>query len=370
MEREVYRMLFVEDNEQELERFRRNLGEFNSDETKDIRLELLSANCLEEAFKQLKTQRVDCAMIDLRIPKHAGGIGDGDEANGNAAIESILLGYAMPIVVHSGHLGELDPKIKEANLKEIGKDADAHTAALDWFAGNRTLMRAMAEARKRIRTETAKVFFKAIWQQWQSDDDLARDREQIHATISRQIVSYVAEMLTLENPEVPAFHVREFYFVPPLRERLHTGDLLTIGNDVFVVVTPQCDIANSYPDHLLVARCIELKDELDRLKDKVQKNSGSLSSAVKDQIRKWATQNIGTSRHFLPPCNNRGPWLIDFAAASTLPSDNATKLLKGRFASITPQFIPNLVQRWSAHLGRVGQPNLDEEELARHLLTQ
>jgi hypothetical protein len=38
-------------------------------------------------------------------------------------------------------------------------------------------------------------------------------------------------------------------------------------------------------------------------------------------------------------------------------------LLKNRFASISPAFVPNLVQRCAAYLGRIGQPALDVDQL-------
>ena len=42
--------------------------------------------------------------------------------------------------------------------------------------------------------------------------------------------------------------------MPPLREeRLYTGDLIDHNENVYVIVTPQCNIANSYPDHFLLA---------------------------------------------------------------------------------------------------------------------
>jgi hypothetical protein len=39
-------------------------------------------------------------------------------------------------------------------------------------------------------------------------------------------------------------HPEEAYFVPPLKERLDTGDLVKLGEDTWAVVTPRCDLAN------------------------------------------------------------------------------------------------------------------------------
>lgn len=43
----------------------------------------------------------------------------------------------------------------------------------------------------------------------------------------------------------------------------------------------------------------------------------------------------------------------------TVPAIQVPDLLAARFASISSSFVPNLVQRYAAYLGRIGQPDLD-----------
>ena len=59
--------------------------------------------------------------------------------------------------------------------------------------------------------------------------------------------------------------------------------------------------------------------------------------------------------------SDRG-WLIS-KRSLTVPSTEVAMLLEGRFASVAGQFVPNLVQRYDAYLGRIGQPDLDSDVL-------
>jgi hypothetical protein len=58
---------------------------------------------------------------------------------------------------------------------------------------------------------------------------------------------------------------------------------------------------------------------------------------------------------------------VQFKEIMTVPSERVPELLKTRFASVASQFVPNLVQRYSAYLGRIGQPDLDVEILKAHV---
>jgi hypothetical protein len=183
--------------------------------------------------------------------------------------------------------------------------------------------------------------------------------------ITRQTASHVAERLGLP----PNYHhPEEFYFVPPLAtERLDTGDLVKVGDKIYVVVTPRCNLARDpYPDQLMLACCKPMDGDWARLRNGFQGSNRDKESAARS-LRDFATQGHSTSTHFLPPCGEKGPWLADFREIMTVPSEQVPQLLKSRFASVASQFVPNLVQRYSAYLGRIGQPDLDVEILKVHV---
>ena len=81
--------------------------------------------------------------------------------------------------------------------------------------------------------------------------------------------------------------------------------------------------------------------------------------AAMKELQLYASQGFAVSTHFLPPCGPDGPWLVQFKEIITKPSAEAETMVNARFASIAPEFVPNLVQRCAAYLGRIGQPDLD-----------
>ncbi len=274
----------------------------------------------------------------------------------------------MPTVIHSGHVGELSPNFRDTPLRVIEKEPDAHKEAFDWLCEHAPLMDALSETSQSIRIETARIFVGSIWRRWPQLRDSGLDDTDLKKIITRQIVSYLAEHLSLPGKETPLHHLHEFYFYPPIRsERLYTGDLIRYEGDVYVIVTPQCNIAHKDPENFLLAKCQDLKDEWIAWKDKIDNNDGVPTGRIEQKLKSYATQGFEISRHFLPPCDKEGPWAVDFKIVISV-SENKSEILKdARFASITPAFIPNLIQRFAAYLGRVGQPDLDTNELVTHI---
>lgn len=220
--------------------------------------------------------------------------------------------------------------------------------------------------RTRIATESAKIFNDSIWKRWESTWNTVPDNEILAGMITRQVASHVADRLSLP----PAFHhPDEFYIVPPLiSERLDTGDLIEDGDVTYVVVTPRCNMANEpYPTHLTLAACNTMTTELEELRSGFFGAGEGKQRRTADRLRNFAVQNHSSSTHFIPPCGDRGPWLVDFRETMGVPSVEMPRLLTTRFASIASQFIPNLVQRYAAYLGRIGQPDLDVTYLKQHI---
>lgn len=362
-----FQLLFLEDIEQEQERFFENIEEFNKQS--DIIFRHTAARTASEAIRFLDIHRFDCAILDLRVPSD--GAEETHEDQGNKTLQEVVSRYALPVIVHSAFSGDLDDNFLNLPLEVIDKEADSHQKALKWLADHAPLMAAIRESRMRIQVETASIFFKAIWPRWEKEAGSTLAGEALHDVISRQIVSYISEKLSLPGSGLDGHHLHEFYFVPPLREeRLYTGDLINHEGNVYVIVTPQCNIARTDPDHFLLAKCKDISEEWTDCRRKIADNDGQPNSKVKGKVQNWATQNVDISEHFLPPCDNRGPWLVDFKTVISVPKADAENLTANRFASITPQFISNLIQRWASYMGRVGQPDLNRSELIAHIVSE
>jgi hypothetical protein len=355
-------LLLVDDDEDVLENGRLFVEEANADEKAPFNLKLLTAQSSGDASRIINERTIDCAIIDLRLPKE---LGDPEsEENGNQLLLNMLQELAVPFVVHSGHSAEIDINRDEYLVKIIDKEGGAFEKIISWFYGEAPLINAMSSIRKRMMRETALLFQRSILPHWKDSQKFQDGEEDLQKVILRQIASHLSEHFSLPSFGAPKHHLHEVYFRPPLRvDRIHTGDLINHEGNVHVIVTPQCNIANQYPEHLLLAMCNPMDDEVQNIRKLLA--DGKDGKAL-EKLRKLGNQQVDISEHFLPPCGEDGPWKVNFKSVQSINQDQAEVLHKNRFASISPQFIPNLVQRFSTYMGRYGQPDLNEEELAEY----
>jgi hypothetical protein len=238
--------------------------------------------------------------------------------------------------------------------------------ALDWLAEHSGLMVALADAQQVIRRESARLFHSSLWPRWSQRHERGLVPDPFGPIVARQISAHLAESLELSLADRTRSLADEFYFVPSMRERLHTGDLVEIeAGNVYVVVTPQCDMVRDYPENVLLARC-DPEMEWRAIEEATRRNGGVVSATSKEKIGRLVTHK-SISLHFIPPCDARGPWNVNFRRLITKVQNEVESLIVGRFASISPQFLPNLMSRFAAYLGRYGQPDLDVEELAKYV---
>jgi hypothetical protein len=356
-------VLIAEDDEEQIESWKRDIKEFNRDGKCGFTYEAHFVKSRKSALQALDRMRINCAVVDLRLPEQDEGTSR-TEPVGNDVLQHLLLDIGVPAVVYSAHTAEASNEVKNSQIRLIDKQRDGARKALDWLATHEGLMAAMEIAQKKIAEESAKLFSQSIWPRWQSSLQDIKDGGALTEVITRQTAAHVAERLAL--PPNNFHHPEEFYLVPPLStDRLDTGDLMTVDGEVYVVVTPRCNLACNYPKHLMLALCKNMDAIWTGLRGRFADEKKREKAAV--ELRSYATQGHATSTHFLPPCGAKGPWLVDFREIRTIPAAQVPDLLEARFASVAPQFVPNLVQRYAAYLGRIGQPDLDVEILKSHV---
>jgi CheY-like chemotaxis protein len=352
-------VLIVEDDADTVDSWRRDLRDFNQ-ACESVEFVPTYAPDAAGANSQIESTMFDCAIVDLRLPKPKSEpcLSD-DDAAGNALIEKIVTEIGIPVVIHSGYPDEQREALRAFPVRCFLKQGGSAMSALGWLCTQDGLMEALAATRRRLREETARVFSQSIWKRWDKRWQNA-DKENVSTIVARQIAAHLAE--TIGTPADIAYHPEEFYFVPPLEAgRLATGDLLQVDGRILVVLTPRCNLANTIPPTFVFAECEALETWWNAMKDRLSGEGNK--DKPRSELSKYATQNLEISKHFLPKCDQGGPWLVNFKNIITYPAERLPELLKARFASVSPQFVPNLVQRYAAYQGRIGQPNLDIEQL-------
>lgn len=351
-------ILIVEDEKDAIDSWGRDVREFNRDPKHSVEFEAIYAKSKAAAVNILKRTKINCAVVDLRIPaEEVGTEPASNNANGNDVLEQLLIEVGVPAVVYSGHIPDASERVKNSPIEIIAKTGGGAMASLVWLAKHEPLMAAMESTHRRLARETSKIFTRSIWPRWHPEWKPGAGDSALADVITRQVASYIAE--TLGSPDL-YHHPEEFYQVPSLDDRLGTGDLTEIDGKVYVVVTPRCNIAREYPEHVMLALCKPMTEIWQDLRKRF--GAGGEKSAAR-QLRDLAVQNHATSSHFLPPCGTKGPWLASFENIRTVPATDVPALLQSRIGSIATSFVPNLIQRYAAYLGRIGQPDLDCEAL-------
>lgn len=353
-------ILIVEDHNETRQSWERDIREFNR--KPDLKIAFIASfvTTRDAAINAIHRSAFDCAVVDLRLPRAKDGeLPEGPL--GNDVVAALLENSGVPAVVYSAYVAEVGDHVAQSHIKVVTKAGGASLRILSEFSAQADLMEAMRQTRLVISKQTSRLFNESIWPRWQHKWSKSIDKETVNIIIARQTASHISAALS-DQPS--RHHPEEFYVVPALHsDRLDTGDILAIGKGTYVVLTPRCNMANNkQPKNLLLAAMTDVPD-WPAWKDALLGQSNSKRDKAADRIRSHATQGHEISTHFLPPLDGKGPWLVQFQEARTVKSSAAARLIPRRIASIAPQFVPNLVQRYAAYLGRIGQPDIGSAEL-------
>lgn len=359
------RILLVEDDPAQIDAFNDAVAAWNQANAQHERqFAIVIASTTNDARQFVEASRLDCALVDIRLPAAAGQ--KPNHTNGNELIKALLVERGMPICIISGVMTELDEEIAgKAHVKQFDKgDLDTAEKAIAWLGENWSMMEILDKARHRMELAGAEIFGKRLWPQWSNLPAL--DQEQVVGIVARQYASHLVDKLGLDHPENIEWHPFEAYVKPSLNEiQAHTGDLFRFDdNSLWVVLSPQCDMATKKVENAILCLCRPGYDSWD---GQVKKsNDAGLDQGARnkaqDWIRKRTNQEMPVSEHFLPPLpGSFEPLIVKFGSMRTIPlaDINNAGMLAKREAAVSSPFLSNLVQRFGAYISRTGQPNLN-----------
>lgn len=362
-------VLFVEDDPAQQDAFQTAVSDWNKKNAESGRqFDYEIAPSVDEAERHLTRGRYDAAIFDLRV-KATGSSSTRAEPAGNALAMRAMRERGIPVAIMTADASVLDDEVRKAGKAEIfDKNAErndignAFDNAIAWLASLWSMMGVLHAARQRIDSSAADIFLRRLWPRWSSFADLEGNGADLPGIVTRQYVSHIAELLGMDGPESVTWHPFEAYVHPALLEnRAHTGDIFKIDDELWIVLTPQCDMATKKAPNVILVRC-------SRGVEKWAENVEALRAAASNNQRKdpltfltnQVNQNVGSGKHFLPPLPGEvEPLEVKFSSMRAMPMSEINDRLKERLASVAPPFLGNVVQRFGAYISRVGQPNID-----------
>ncbi|MEQ1550845.1 hypothetical protein [Sphingorhabdus sp.] len=367
-------ILFVEDEKTQLDMFDTAVRDWNAKNEDTGKLFSFDvAATVEQAFLALSRLRCDAALFDLRVKSEKEG--GKSEPRGNDLAKLALKGRGVPVAIISANIGELDDEVRSAGAVEIFDKNDPiddhgnyYDRAIAWLGAQWDMMDVLGLARTEMDASAADVFLLRLWPRWKMFAELdTGDRNQLVKIVTRQYVGHLADLLGLDDPENVSWHPFENYMSPALMShRAHTGDIFKFDGDLWVVLTPQCDMATQKVDNAILAKCIlgiaDWKPMIDMLAAKETDKAVEKSSRF---LSRYVNQNVEPSKHFLPALpGETEPLMVHFSSLKTMPLTDLNAALEHRVTSIATPFLSNIVQRFGAYMSRTGQPNIDIARLS------
>jgi len=340
-------ILLVEDEPTMIQSWQRVIARQNADKAAiGFSIDLSVANSISSAHSILESRRFDAVIVDLRLKQddNASEI----NADGNEVVKLIISTQPIGVVIYTGQPQDAEDFTK--SFVSVMNKGAGHTPVLNWISQNKEVFLGIRAAEAAFRRETAKIFFSQIWQRWKYWTEGAKGSDtNISTSVARHVMAHVHDVLLSADGDNT--HPEEAYFVPPLKLRLDTGDIVLLEDEKWIVVSPRCDLANPQKvDTILLAKCIDFSEQWTKIKDK------------RSDQHKMTQHQQSPKQHFLFPLmdnvgTSHGPWMVQFHNIRTMPTSEAISTLPElRFASLSPLFVPSLVERFGSYFSRIGTP--------------
>ncbi len=345
------KLLIIEDEPAQIQVYEDIISQHNK--TSEFFVEPEICEDYEKGKRALDTPFYDAAIIDLKLSGT-------DELEGKKLVEAVQGKIRIPIVIYSGSIAQIED-IEETALLKKRVRTDSFKGILDeiiavFKTGITQLMRPHGEVDQKL----TEIF----WNHLADDLDLWINHSN-PKTLLRYVMTHFQEYMEIDTDgNFEEYHQAEVYLAPPIKKNIHTGDLLKIDHDYYVVLTPACDIVlNPKKD----------KDGKDTMKRKADTLTLALAREfdinsfciVDGKLSKRKIEDFVMNRlfryHYLPAFKGNNGFLIDFQALSSVKFDNGLQ----RVASISGAFSKDIVSRFSLYFARQGQPTFDQRQIAK-----
>jgi len=224
-------LLIVEDDKDTIQSYKDRIDIYNMKKETEITPKIVSN--VSDAKVELKTPIFDAAIIDLKLTAGT------PELDGINVIDDILNDLRIPVFVVSGSIGqytkEETPLFKKKNrdgsfddiLKEI---VEIYKTGITKILGNKGIID------KYLQT----IFWCHLSNTidlWKNDKFRTDDEKE--KSLLRYTLHHMQEYL---DDDIEKYHPSEFYIAKPIKNDISTGDIVSAGNERFVIITPSCDM--------------------------------------------------------------------------------------------------------------------------------
>jgi len=353
-----FKLLLVEDGEQDRQLCRDCIGDFQSENGCEI--ELVECITVEEALHKLDNT-FDGAIIDLRLADQ------GDE--GNQVVSRIAEShFRIPVAILTGTPDAADSNFAYIGVFKKGDPGAGYADLLDHFWGihNTGLTRIMG-GRGIIEETLNKVFRENLLPQ--KDRWVAyggTDSSRTEKALLRHALNHLLQLL---DDDGDRSFPEEMYLHPPLTDKIRTGSIVKQkdGGQWFTVMNPSCDLVIRDDKSFKTERI--LLAEIEPL-SKVTKVATRKCAAVADKetkLRAVFSNNFTSYHHWLPETSFFEGGFLNFRKLSSFKKKDFESKFDKPSIQISPSFVKDVVARFSSYYARQGQPDIECDGFIVHL---
>lgn len=346
----VFRLLLVEDSEQDRNVCRDTVDRYRDENHREI--ELVVCSNVDEAFDKIDNS-FDGAIIDLRLADQ------GDE--GNQVLSRIKRSHLrIPVAVLTGTPDAADSEFAYIGVFKKGEPGAGYADLLDRFWGiyDTGLTRIMG-GRGIIEETLSKVFQKNLlpqrdkWVRYGEVDPSKTEKALLRHTLNH-LLQLLADDVDKNFPE-------EVYLSPPLTDNIRIGSIVQEKNSKqkFVVMSPACDLVIRTNGKFNTDRILIIEIDSQELRFPGY-SSAALSNTQKKELEN-AYKNNKLYYHWIPQTDFFEGGFLNFRKVLSLPLEEFNGRFEKPAIQISPSFVKDIVARFSAYYARQGQPEIDFE---------
>jgi hypothetical protein len=339
-------LLIIEDEQEQIQMYQDVINSFNKQNETYIIKEVI-CKTFEEGKSALYSPNYDAAIIDLKLSNSV-------ELEGRSLVEAIYQKIKIPVFVYSGSISQINDIIENFLFRKYSRTSDLKIILKEIETIFSTGITSFIRQNGLIDETLTKIFWKHL-----SKDLNIWIQHNNPKTLLRYILSLFQEYLDIDiEGNFEDYHPQEIYLEPPVKVNLHTGDIVEIGDKLFLLVTPSCDMvlyknkngSSRKAEKILLASISKFEVNLLCINNKGEIDKGKISNYVKNHSYRY---------HYLPPFKENDGFLVDFQNLKSISEDEIT----GRVATISSSFIKDIISRFSNYYSRQGQPTFNQDEL-------
>ncbi len=351
---EELHILIIEDEKVQIDLYCDVIEQFNKSSEYKIVPEFQEDYARGE--EALNTPYYDAAIIDLKLSNT-------DELEGKKLVEKVNGKIRIPMVIYSGSIAQIDDieenmllkkKLRTESLTDILKEI-----VTIYKTGITKLLRPSGIIDKKL----TQIF----WNHLVNDLNIWVEHNNAK-TLTRYIFSHFQEYMEINSAgDFEEYHPAEIYILPPIKKNIHTGDIIHIKGEFYIVLTPACDLVFNYKynekgEKIPFRKAENLVVALAKNFDYNESCQNKKGDVDKSKITSYVTNDF-YRYHYLPSFNGNSGFLIDFQQLMTIPLEEGND----RVASISGAFIKDIISRFSLYYSRQGQPTFFQKDIVNEL---